>query len=781
MSPESDDGDGSPSQLAVSGMQRILASAQETMGTWGSPEEADLSNPGGMGSGLRILEFIRIFYKSKWLIAAVVAVALTVGVADTLLTRPIYSAGTTIEIDRETANVVGLQDVQPVEQIEHDAEFLQTQYGLLKSRSLAERVAQSLGLANDDGFLVGMGAIRKGQSIPAAAGPAQQEARRLRVVDILLRNLGIHPTLDSRLVAITFDSPDPALAAKIADAFAENFIQSSLERRYEASAYARNFLQTRLVQLKTRLEDSERQLVAYAIQKQIIHVTEGSAGKDEAPSQSLAATNLGAFDTQLTNIRASRIEAEQKWHEAESVSGLAIPEVLADPTVQSLRQDKVKLISQYVDLLKIYKPDYPQMLQLKAQMADVDQQLNLAAETIRRALKTQYESALKQEAALQNAVTGLTASVLDVRSREIRYNILQREVDTNRALYDGLLQRYKEIGVAGGITTNNISIVDHAEAPTLPSKPRPIYNMAVAATFGLALGVLLAFILETLDHAIRKPADLESKLGLPVLGGVPLLERGLQPMEALADLRSPLSEAYHSIRSTLGFTTSEGAPRILAITSARPGEGKTTTAIALALGFSRLGMKVLLMDLDLRNPGVHKTVGADNRVGASNLLAGGVGFTDAIQITKWPNFFVIPSGPLPPSPAELLAGSRLGVLTKEALDAFDMVILDAPPVMGLADAPLIAAAALGTILAVEAGRTTRGQARAAVRRLRMANARLVGAVLTKFDAKSATYGYGYSYAYAYDYDYSYGRKKLGEAGSVARLGRRQKPRRTAAE
>jgi capsular exopolysaccharide synthesis family protein len=362
-----------------------------------------------------------------------------------------------------------------------------------------------------------------------------------------------------------------------------------------------------------------------------------------------------------------------------------------------------------------------------------------------------------QVGTLQGQVNQLKGSVLDERNREIQYNILQREVDTTRTLYDGLLQRYKEIGIAGGITSNNISIVDRARPPGGPSKPQPMRNLTLAGGAGLAIGIALAFLLETLDQAIRKPADVESKLGIPVLGSVPLLEKGVLPMEALQDTRSPFSEAYHSIRSTLAFSTKDGAPRVLAVTSARPEEGKSTTSFALAHGFARLGMRVLLIDLDLRNPSLHRTIGAENRIGASNILTGAARLQNAVQPTDWPNFFVLTSGPLPPSPAELLTGPRLVGLVKDAAEHFDIVILDGPPVMGLADAPLIASVANGALLTIEAGRTSRAQAQAALKRLRVANARMLGAVLTKFDAKKTSYGYGY--AYAYEYDYQYGRKQ----------------------
>ncbi|HEY1753344.1 MAG TPA: polysaccharide biosynthesis tyrosine autokinase [Caulobacteraceae bacterium] len=740
-----------PAELA----RRAVARQHENVvSAW---DDAPVNDPGEAAQGLRLLEYWRVIYKHKWVIAVVVAAAIAIGLVMTLLTPRVYTAGTTIEIDRESSNVVGtMGDVQTSERVARDQEFFQTQYGLLKSFSLAQRVAQAQGLATDQGFLK-----------IVFHGRAVKKVNPDWVAGYLSGHLGVLPVRDSRLVRLTFDSPDPGLSARLANAFADNFIARNLERRYDASAYAREFLEQRLAELKAKLEDSERQVVAYATQQQIIQVAEpsqgGKSGGDSPTPQSLSATDLGALNSALTSAKANLIQAQERYRAEAGAPGLAAPDVLSDPTVQQLRQDLVKLQVQYNNNLKTYKPDYPDMLQLHGQIEDTQRQLTAAAETIRRSLQTQVTAAQQQVNSLQRQVDGLKNTVLDERNREIQYNILQREVDTTRSLYDGLLQRYKEIGVAAGVTTNNISVVDRARAPGGPSQPQPSRNLAIAGITGLGLGVLLAFLLETMDQAVRKPADVESKLGLPVLGSVPMLEKGVQPMEALADLRSPFSEAYHSIRSNLAFSTKDGAPRVLSVTSARPEEGKSTTSFALAQGFARAGMRVLLVDLDLRNPSQHKIIGADNRVGASNLLTGAVRLQGAVQPTDWPNLFIMPSGPLPPSPAELLIGPRLIAFTKEAMEHFDIVILDGPPVMGLADAPLIASVAMGCVLTIEAGRTSRAQARAAIKRLRVGNARLFGAILTKFDSRKTSYGYGYAYAYDYEYSYQYGRKEADEA------------------
>ena len=700
-------------------------------------------------TGRRLRECWRIAWNYKFLILAFVAVSLTCGFVLTLLTPRVYTASATLEIDRQTSDLVGGGDVPQLDPSGQDAldlgaqdeEFFKTQYGLLKSRSLAVAVATSENLADDPAFLHAMH-INAGKN---------RKASLALIAGILTSGLGVSPIPDSRLVVITFDSPDPGLSARIVNAFADNFIRSNLQRRFNASAYARNFLEQRLAELKAKLEESERELVGYAAQQQIIHVSQPvGANKQESSPESLDATNLSYANEALSAAETNMLMAQRRWRGTQVAPGLAAPDILGDPAVQQLRQKRATLQARYEELGEIFKPDYPEMQQVKAQIADIDAQLEVAADTVRRSLKVQAETAADQTAALADRVTQLKTSVLDERNREIQYNILQREVDSTRTLYEGLLQRYKEIGVLGGVTTNNVSIVDSATPPGGPSRPDPKHNFTMAAMLGLGLGLGLAYLLDALDRAISTPVDVEAKLGLPVLGCVPLLERTVHPLGALADLRSPFSEAHHAIRTNLAFASNAGLPKVLALTSTLPEEGKSTTALALAQGFARIRMRVLLVELDLRNPSQHRTICARNGVGISTVLTGDARLCDAIQETSWPNLFLIPSGPLPASPAELLEGTRFPALVKEAADLFDIVILDGPPVMGLADALLVASAATGTILTVEAGRTDRTQARAAIKRLRRANARLCGAVLTKFDASKTSYdGYDYSYEYAY--------------------------------
>lgn len=718
---------------------------------------------GSIGS-FSIAEYWRLAIKYRFLIAGILIAALVLGSAATLLMTPVYSASATLQIDREAARVLNVSaEVEPQESMIQGEEFFQTQYGLLRSRSLSERVIDSLGLASSDAFLDQMNVDppRRGEGTAA-----QQAARRRETVLKLVRtNLGVGPVRGSRLVTVSFQSPDPQLSARIANAFAENFIQSNLDRKYESSSYAREFLEDRIAQTKGRLEDAERQLTAYATSQQIINLREADTPDGEA--QSLVATDLSALNRSLSSAQADRIAAEEKWRQAARAPLMTLPEVLNNPAIQRLTESRAAFAAEYEQKLSLYRPDYPEMVQLKARMDEIDDQIQTIASGIRSSINGQYIVALNGERALQARVNGLKTDILDLRERTIQYNILMREVDTSRTLYDGLLQRYKEVGVTGGIASNNISIVDQASPPLKPSKPNLLLNLAIAAFLGLGLGLAAAFIREALDETLASPEDVESKLGLPLLGVTPLLVNGDTPIKALSDLRSNFSEAYYSIRTALQFSTPNGSPSSLLVTSSRPAEGKSTTAYAIALNLARLGKRVLLADGDLRNPSMHRIVGVDNDAGMSNLLSGGAEMAQLIKPTGQNGLDFIPCGPLPPNPAELWGGDRLKQILVDGAKFYDHVVIDGPPVLGFSDAPLLASAVGGTIFVLESKGTKRGQARGALRRLGMGNGHLLGAVLTKFNTKTLQYG---GYDYAYDYDYGPSEK----SGSGARKGQKAK-------
>lgn len=695
-----------------------------------------------------LASYWRLVLKYRLLILGCFLGVLVVGATFTLLMTPIYTARATLQIDREAARVIDSEDVAPRENMMQGEEFFQTQYGLLRSRSLSERVIESLGLASSNEALEAMGVEAPE---PGGTAAAQASQRRAAALNALQDNLSISPVRGSRLVSVGYDNPNPVVAARIANGFAENFIQSNLDRKFESSSYARQFLEERIVQTKERLESAERQLVAYAANQQIINVGEPSEGNTSGgATESLTSNNLVALNSALARTRTERVAAEERWRSASTSDLMTLPEVLQNPTIQRLTEQRAVLDAEYQQKLSIYQPDYPEMLQLKARIEEAEGQIRTIAGNIRSSIRSQYEIAANQERSLQAQVTRLTGDVLDLRDRSIQYNILQRELDTTRTLYEALLQRYKEVGVTGGVTANNISIVDMATPPREPSKPNMLLNMALAALLGLGLGVLVALVLEALDETLATPDDVEKKLGIPVLGVIPLLDKGETPADALGDIRSGFSEAYYSLRTALQFSTPDGAPSSLLVSSARPAEGKSTTAYAVALNLARVGKRVLLVDGDLRNPSMHRVVGVENERGMSNLLSGSADLGAVVQPTHQDNLFFIPCGPLPPNPAELWGGDRLRQFLTETRNNFDHVVIDGPPVLGFADAPMLAAAVNGVLFVLESRGTRRGQARGALRRLQVGRAHLLGAVLTKFSVKSASYG-GYDYAYDYHY------------------------------
>jgi polysaccharide biosynthesis transport protein len=720
-------------------------------------DEARLDREAGenpASANIDVANYLRLAQKHRYLILGSVVAALVIGLIFTLLTPPTYTATATIQIDREAARVLGSESVTPTEAMVSGMEFFETQYGLLRSRSLAERVVDRLGLASSDAFFDQMG-----QDSPTEGAAEERiNRRRAAAIALLQKNLSVDSVRGSRLATISFESPSPQLSTRIANAFAENFIQSNLDRKFESTAYVREFLEERIAQTKDRLEEAERQLVGYAAGETIVNVSEVENG-----SRSLATDNLVALNNSLAQARAARVAAQEKWRQAQTAALMSLPEVLQNGTIQTLTEQRAQLDAEYQQKLGVFKPDFPAMVQLKAQIDELDRQINALASSIRSSIRGQYEVALNQERALQGQVSSLTGEVLDLRDRSIEYNILQREVDTSRALYDALLQRYKEVSATNGVTVNNISIVDRATPPRNASSPKILINLAIALLLGLGIGVLAALLLEALDESLEKPEDVEAKVGVPVLGVVPLLDKTEAPVEALSNPRSSFSEAYYSIRTALQFSTAHGVPASLLVTSSRPAEGKSTTAYATALNLARLGRRVLLADGDLRNPSMHRVIGANNDAGLSNLLSGGADLHALTQRTTQEGMDFIACGPLPPNPAELWGGDRLRRMLEEASRMYDYVVIDGPPVLGFADAPLLASAVEGTILVVEAKGARRAQVRGALRRLSLGRARILGAVLTKFNVKSAQYG-GYDYAYDYNYGASDGGSARRKAG-----------------
>jgi capsular exopolysaccharide synthesis family protein len=712
------------------------------------PAEA-MDDEGG-GFSLHLSDVRAMAMRQRYLIGAVILLALVVGLIVTLLITPIYQATTSIQIDQATSKIIEGQDVAPTSSLMDSARTLQTQVDILKSRTLATKVANKLRLASSDDFLVGM------QLRPAGADLSREEREKLRhdkVVSTLQENLDVALPLSSRIAQIKFSSPDPELAARIANAYAETYITGNIESRFEATAYAREFLEQELGRAKQRLEESERYAIDYARNTQLIDASDGGGGGDSegGGSRSLTTASLVKLNDDLAAARTLRIQSEQRWLQAEKTPVMSLPEVLENSSVQSLQSERVKQQAAYQELRQRYQPDHPQAQQLAANIASIDKQAVRIAGDVRNSIRERYQVALRQEESMAAGVERLKSEALAEQQRRVRLDILKREADTNHTLYNGLLQRYKEVSAAAGITSNNVSIVDKAEVPATPIAPKPLLNMAIAGFGGLALAIFLAFGRETFDDSLRSPDDVQRKLQMTLLGTTPVVKSDMTPREMLADPRSALSEAYYSIRVALEFSTAHGVPASIVVTSSKPSEGKSTTASALAEDFARIGRKTLLVDGDLRLPSLHRYLNVQNNAGFVSVMTGQVPLEKAIQRIEGTTLDFLSCGPIPPNPAQLLSGDAVRNFISEHSANYDLIVIDGPPIMGLADAPQLARATAGVVVVVEAGRAHRGQAKTAIKRLREARANILGVVLTKFDTKRVGYGDDYGYSYSYNY------------------------------
>ena len=620
----------------------------------------------------------RILTKYRWLILASLVVGIAAAIATVMMTAPQYRATATLEINQDTVKMIdpsGKMQTTPMT----DAQSLETHYGMLRSAALAERVARDLNLTQD----------------PAFANQASPPQSRLEQATAgLTAGFTVTPVPSSRLVQISYRSPSPEMAARVPNAFAENYMQSVLERRYGASEYAREFLQRRIAEVRARLEQNERALVAYAQQEGIVQLgTSSPTETDAQAAQTLDSARLQAANMELSAAQNARVAAEQRYRQA--AAGQPTTEMLASNTVQQIRSQLAELRAQYQTKSNMMRPDHPEMADLRANIAGLEESLQGEGTNVLGALRSEYQAAVGREREIAGRVNELRGAVLNLQGRSIQYNILQRNVDTDRSTYQALLQRYNDIGVAGGVGENLVSIVDPARVPGGPFEPNPVRSTVIGALIGLLAGLAAAFALEFLTYTIRSQEDLESKLEIPPLGVIPN-QKNAAVAEVLENPRSPIMEAYASVRSAIQFATAQGAPSTLLVTSSGPAEGKTTTAIALARNFARLGYNTLLLDADLRNPSF--TMEEGDSPGFSGLLTGAAKLEDVIRPTSISGLSLLEAGMVPPNPADLLSDPALAEILRKLSGMFDIVIIDGPPVLGLADAPLLSAVSDRTLV-----------------------------------------------------------------------------------
>ncbi len=724
-------------------------------------------------------DYWRTVLKHRWIVLTFFAIIVTIATIYTFSLTPTYRATATIKIDRERPQILSFQEIGSPTQPAYDPEFMGTQQKLLQSRSLAKRVFETA-KASGQPILVSPEAsgTAGGKESPIAwlqnlftgsAKPSEptesdltEEQISSRSTDALLRMLTIEPIRASSLVKISFATPSPQLSSLLANTWAKSFIDHSLEMKYNATTQASEWLSKQLQDVRDKLEQSEALLHEFVKQKQILAIGE---------KKDIVTTKLADLSEALTKAQGERIAREALYRQSQGMKFDSIPAVLQSGMISNLRAEYYKLDSEYRRLGETYKPGYPKMVRLRESMDQIKRQIEVEIASTVDAIKQEYEAAVKKEQLLQAAVNEQKHLAITLNQELIRYDILKRDVDTNRQIYSGILERQKQAGISQGLAASNVQIVDTAETPTTPFSPNKTRNILLGIVLGLTVAVGMAFFFDYLDNTVKHPEALERTLGIPNLALIPSLTSALPkqgrgrfsrngskdnsngtPVFALvahSDLRSTLTEAFRTLRTSLLFSSPGSPPKSIMFTSAQPGEGKSGLSINTAITLSQLGGSVLLVDGDMRRPTCHSHLELPLKTGLSDYLTGNADLVSVIKRTAMPNLYCIPAGTIPVNPAELLASPRMKETIELLSQRFDYIVVDSPPIFGVADALILSTVVKGVILVVHGGRTPREMVQRAFKNLIELNAPVLGAVLNNVDIR----GNGYPYYYHYHYNH----------------------------
>lgn len=693
----------------------------------------------------------------RWLIAILTVAGIVGAFAFTLIQTPRYEAATQLEVLVPSAKV--FQDLEVVSESADIRAFL-TAREKIRSRAIAQRVVFQLGLADNPAFLTPTPDFAFTNILYRAFGMKMMtstegwtaEEREAVAVGRVLSDMDVQLMPNTSLLTITFRDQDPKIASDVSNQIARSFIEQRVDQTSETSELARQFIQEQVLQVKEKLQSSEEALVQYAKQSGIT-VT----GEDK----SLIAANIEAMNTALAAAIQERLDYARLVTQIDAGQGASLQQVLESEAISNLRSKVAELSAEYQQKLSLFKPGFPEMRQLQAQATELKRQISGGVEAITDSIKLKHAETVEKEQNLREKLSELEAQQIEFNDKNIRYTILKREVDSNRAQYDGLIAKLNDVGVSSELRAQNAAIVDFAVPPATPYSPRLKINLAIGLALSLLLCGVIAYIRELLNNTFSATEQIENELGLSVLGILPKVD-DREFATSIADMKSGLSEAYRTLRTSLQFSGAEGAPKTLLVTSAEPAEGKTTTAFKLGQDFAALGSRVLIIDADMRKPGIHRLFGLDNVLGLSNLLTNTVPegeIASLFKSTSYDKLFVLTSGTIPPNPADLLSSPKMAVMVSSLLKRFDMIIIDAPPIVGLSDAPILSRLTEGTLLVVSAHQVTRKSAKASLKRVRGIGSNLVGAAFTKFSVHK--YDYNYSHNYMQHRYYGYGNEAVG--------------------
>jgi succinoglycan biosynthesis transport protein ExoP len=719
---------------------------------------------------VHLRDYLRVILKRRWMIATVFLVLVTTVIISNLNMDPVYQATTQILIDKENPNVVNIEEVVGINAADRD--YYQTQYEILKSKSLALKVIKDLDLKNSPEFAPkngGFSLMRVLSSVlewikgitSSAENPADRnfnpDHEYNQIIKAYLERLDISPIRNSRLVVVSFEGGDPAIIARIANTHAKLYTESGLERKYSASEDAVAWLNLRIKEEAEILKEKETDI-------QEFREKEGLAAVDFEERQGIIIQSLNDLNAALIQSTTERLKKGNLFAELTRLSQQpemieSMPAIVSNQVIQELKSQYVELTGEYYNLSNKYGKEHPKMVRLSAAMKGINEKIAQEVKKTLQSVETEYRVALAEEESIQKAMEEKKREALALNAKQIGYNSLKRDMETSRSLYESLLKRVKEAGLTEGLEATNIMVVDPARIPDHPVKPKKARNVLLAIIVGLTLGVGMAFFFEYLDNTINTPDELERYFKVPFLGVVSKFKVDTASEEIIvhSNPKSNVAEDFRTIRTNLLFSSPDVKKKHILITSPLPGDGKTLQAANIAVSFAQMGKKILLLDGDMRKPRLHEIFNLERSPGLSEYLAGKESRPQPTGIT---GLEVFTSGMTCPNPAELLGSKRMKELleSERAKNDFDMVIIDSPPILSVADAAILSAVTDGVVLIVNAGSTPRPAIQRAIQQLSDVEAKLIGCVLNDMDFEKESYYYSY-YRYKKYYDHYYGEEE----------------------
>lgn len=707
-------------------------------------------------------EYLRILVKRKWIVVGCFATIFSVVAIASLKSTPVYEASGTIAVNKPDTTL-NFQNSTTLSLDYFDPTELDTEVKILQSDLLAMQVIRELNLDRRPEF------ANEAPPSPSTSGdlspdPLQSDpARASSMIGGFKGNLRVNLSPNTRIIEVHYRSADPQMAANVVNTLMQTYVENNFKARFESTMQASDWLSKQLVDLQMKVETSQEKLVRYQKEHEIL-------GADE--KQNITMEKLDELNKELTAAETERMDKEAAYRLVESGDPEAIASSLnaVEDNVQSstallglLRSKEADLKIQVAELNTQFGPSYPKLSILNNQLKEVDSQIQTETKKVVSKLRGQYSAALERENMLHEALDRQKQEANKLNESAIEYTLLKRDVDTNRQLYEGLLQKLKEAGVSAGLKSNNFRIVDGARPPTAPIEPNIPRNLLFAAVLGLASGVGLAFLLEGLDNTVRTTEQAQMISGVASLGMIPLGSKGArdgsnpkrlviaaskEAVELVTQVRpqSQMAESYRALRTSLLLSNIGAPPKVIMVTSALPQEGKTTTSINTAVVLAQKGVRVLLIDADLRRPSIHKTLGMGPHSGLSNALTGSTTLEQAItRSTILPNLFVLPAGTPPPNPAELLASANMRDVLNQLREQYDHVVIDTPPSLSVTDAVVLSPRADAVVLVIRSGQTTKQALRRSRDILMQVNAKVVGVLLNAVDLSSPDYYYYYEY------------------------------------